>query len=157
MEEELKQARYALNLARLQLARYGINAPPHMIMEAEDLERRVAQLQAAVGQPVTEPRELPPAPPRHRVVYDEPAPRFAERMRAREVGERQRDAEHQVSLLAIHRRNLALLRTQQRQLGAHAPFYIQSQIMDAQASIAGIKDALRSFYGMAVDDLPGDR
>lgn len=157
LQAELRQARKALHLTRIQLARYGMNAPVHLIMEADDLEGKVSQLERALGQNVSEPRQLPPAPPR-RVVDPPPAPHFEERLRARQVGERQRDIEHQLNLLSIHRRNLATLRAQARAYGGwqYAPFHVQNQISGERDAIAQIKDALRSFYQIVVDDLPGD-
>ena len=156
LQDELRSAQKALYLTRLQLARYGINAPVHLIMEAEDLEQKVGQLQRALGQTPTEPRVLPNPPRREYTPPVEPPAQFQERMVGQQERDRQADIEHQAKLLSIHRRNLGVLRQQAKALGAHAPFYVQSQIMDARESIASIKDLLRSRYGQAVEDLAGD-
>lgn len=154
LREELRNAKRALYGTRMQLARYGGSAPVHLIMEEEDLALKVGQLETALGLDLTEPRQLP-TPPSGRQYAPKPAPRFEERMRAQEVEQRQQSIEHQIKLLGVHRQHLALLRAQQRQLGAHAPTYIQAQILERTGEIARVKSALRG-YGYGVADLPGD-
>ena len=159
LREELKTARRALHEMRLSLARYGIAAPAHLVIEEQDQAKNVARLEAALDQPQTEPRILPEVPSRPR--YVEPPRPAREFERMQEVGRehaRQADIEHQAGLLTIHRRNLAHLRSTAKAYGGipFAPIHIQNQMTGEREDIARIKDVLRAFYGQVVDDLAGD-
>lgn len=155
MQDELRQARHALHLTRLQLARYGVGAPVHLIMDEKDLEKKVAQLEAALGQTPTEPRQLPEAP--RQAAYT-PPPRDHER--EREAGrerERQKDIDHQLELLRIHRRNLAHNRAQAKAYGGIdlAPQITRFGMQEARDGIIQAKRNLDQLGG-AYDNLPGD-
>lgn len=155
LEEELRMAQRTLQHLRLQIAKKGISTPPDVLIDAEDTEKHIARLERALGREVTEPRQLPQV--------ERPAPRYApprdyERERAAErQRDRQRDIDHQLGLLSIHRRNLAILRAQAEAHGGwkFAPTHVKNQMIDAQASIAQIKRALDTL-GAAYDNLPGD-
>lgn len=156
LQEELRGARQALHLTRLQLARYGIGAPVHLILDEKDLAKKVAQLEAALGIPQTEPRELPQPAPAPR--YVPPPPRDYER--EREEGrqrERQADINHQLELLRIHRRSLAHVRAQAKAYGGIdlAPQITRFGMQEAREGITQAKRALDQLGG-AYDNLPGD-
>lgn len=151
LRDELRTKRRALNAVRLQLARYGYEAPVHLTLEEEDLAKEVRAIERELSAEQTptlqERRGGPPVPETV----------FRERIAERQTKARQADIDHQMTLLTIHRRNLAFLREQARYHGgnAAAPLATQNGIQDARASIAGHKRSLREM-GVEVDDLPGD-
>lgn len=48
LEEELRMERKALHHLRIQNAKYGISTPPHVLIDIEDTEKRIARLRAAL-------------------------------------------------------------------------------------------------------------
>lgn len=151
---ELQAARETLHEMRMQLARYGSDAPPHMITGERAQAKRVGQLEEALGLPRTEPRVLPDA----RRSAPQPADAFDLEMERRRVKAVRDDIAHQVGLLDAYRRNLALLRATAEAHGGVvlAPVYVQNQMNEARAEIAERKRVLRDLYGRRVDDLAGD-
>lgn len=69
--------------------------------------------------------------------------------------QRQADIDLQMSLLNIHRLNLAHLSAQLRDLGLYAAPHVRSEVALRVQAIARIKAVLRGM-GQQVDDLPGD-
>ena len=156
LREELAVKRRQHHIVRLKLAKFGMNAPVELIIEEEDLAKDVRAIERELGYeqtPTIRERHATPAPPRY--VAPEPEPSFQERMVGQQQKARQDDIAHQMNLINIHRRNLAHLRTQLRELGAFAPPYVRNGVADAIAAIANRKGILRKM-GQAVDDLPGD-
>lgn len=151
---ELKTKRRALRETRLQLARFGIGAPVHLIIQEQDLAKEVRAIERELGieqTPTIRERGIGPPAPR----YTEPD--FQERMDTQQAKQRQKDIEHQLGLLGIHRRNLAHYQQQAKRFGGVdlAPPITRSGIEEGRGNIARIKDILRS-YGIEVEDLAGD-
>jgi hypothetical protein len=145
LTEQLKMKRRLYHEFRMKEARAGIYVDPSITIQREDLEREIRSIERDLGgapMPTATERQRTYAPPSP--AYVEPPQVFQERM----VGE-------QVKLLGIHRRNLGHLRAQLKELGAYAPPYVRSSVVDAQSSIASVKRTLRDM-GQSVDDLPGD-
>jgi hypothetical protein len=157
LREELRTKKRLHQQVRLKLAKFGMNAPPELMIEEEDLAADVRAIERELGADLTptihERRAYAP-PPRYEAPV-EPVQRFQERMVGHQMKARQADIEHQMNLLNIHRRNLGHLRAQLRELGAHAPPYVRNGVQDAMREIASRKAVLRDM-GQAVDDLPGD-
>lgn len=137
LREELTMARRVCHNARLQLAKFGIGAPPHMIIEAEDAERRIAELERALG--------------------IEQRVEFERQAGAEQEAARQADVAQQMKLLGIHRTNLAHYRAQARYHGSieQSPPITRHGIDEARDGITRTKRALEAL-GVRVDDLPGD-
>lgn len=155
-QDELKMKRRALNMIRLDIAKKGISADPYLRIEEEDLVAEIRAIERELGitqTPTLQERRATPAP--RYVAPPEPEPVFQERMVGMQTKARQEDIAHQMSLINIHRRNLAHLRAQMRELGAYAPPYVRNGVQSAIDEIANRKDILRSM-GQSVDDLPGD-
>ena len=156
-QEELTMKRRALQEIRLQLARYGIGAPVNLIIDEQDLAKdiRAIERELGIGQtPTIQERRSAPVPPRYEP-QPEPEPVFQQRLAGQQSIARQADIDHQMNLLNIHRRNLAHLRAQMKELGAFTPPYVRNGIGSAQDEIANRKFILRS-YGVTVDNLAGD-
>lgn len=157
LEQELTLKKRALQQTRLKMARYGINAPVEIIIEEEDLAKEVRGIELQLGAaptPTIQERRATRVEPRY-VPPQEPEPVFQERMRGKDVHDRQGDIAQQRDLLSIHRRTLAHLRAQMKELGAFAPPYVRNSVQDAMREIANRKGILRGM-GQEVDDLPGD-
>ena len=157
LRDELSAKKRALQNTRLQLARYGISAPVNLIMDEEDLVREVRAIERELGidqTPTLQERRAYTPPPRYETPAETPQ-HFQERMVGQQAKARQADIAHQMNLLNIHRRNLAHLRAQLKELGAFAPPYVRNGATDAQREIQSRKNILRDM-GQQVDDLPGD-
>jgi hypothetical protein len=146
-----------------QSAMFGVNTPPEIAMQAEDLAREIRQLQQQLGlgvdgaTPLRGERRSEPRPIRTERYEPLPVPRedFERQVSAAQERERQRDIKHRLEMLSIHRRNLEHYRKQAHAMGAFAPPMVQHGIREAQQGISAAKDALRG-YGVAVEDLAGD-
>lgn len=157
LRQELQTKKRALGHIRLDLAKRGISADPYLRMEEEDLIKDIHAIERELGitqtPTIQERRAYTPLP--CYVAPPEPEPVFQQRMVGQERSMRQADIEHQMSLLNIHRRNLGHLRSQLRELGAHAPPYVRNGVLDAMGDISRIKTILRDM-GQTIDALPGD-
>ena len=160
-QDELTTKKRALNAVRLQLARFGISAPVNLIMDEEDLVKDIRAIERELGitqtPTISERRASVPTTPRYQEPVT-PEPVFQQRIAHQQSSARQADMQHQMGLLKIHRRNLAILREQARYHGgiAASPLPTQNSILDIKSDIARIKNALRDYYNVEVDDLPGD-
>lgn len=152
LTEQLQALRRLQHRDEMTRASYGMNADTSLIIRIEDREKEIRAIEARLGitwpQPAPRPRyETPP----------EPEPVFHQRMVSQQQQARQRDIEHQLTLLQAHRHNLAHYRGQAQLFGGTrmAPPYVGYGIQEAVEKIAKCKEALRS-YGEEVTDLAGD-
>lgn len=159
LRQELKTKRRALGEIRIQLARYGISAPVNLIMDEQDLANDVRAIERELGAeqtPTIQQRRQSTPAPRYEPTPT-PEPIYQARIAQRQTAARQSDIDHQMTLLKIHRSNMAHYRTQARQYGGInlAPPITRNSMNSEREEIQGIKNALRDM-GVAIEDLPGD-
>jgi hypothetical protein len=144
LQAELREKRRALSVLEMKLARYGIDAPVGITMDAEDMRKAVAALEAELG--IKWP--VPAPEPIHRQRYEPPpesAPVFERRVAEQQTRARQQEIAHQIRLLGIHRLQMAHYREQARYFGglAAAPPMTRHGMQEAREGIAQIKRVLR--------------
>lgn len=155
LEEQLRTLRRLQHEDRMTEARYGLSADPSLKIRIEDRAQEIAGIEAQLG--IERPRPAPQSTPIYRRADPVPEPAFRERITSRHTQQRQQEIEHHVSLLGIHRRNLAHYREQAKAYGgvALAPPVTRNGMSGERAQIARIKRILRD-YGEDVADLAGD-
>lgn len=153
LTEQLRALRRLQHQDRLALARAGFSADPSIVIRAEDRQKEIDQIEAQLG------IEQPQPTPSPRPTYSPPIPRreFEAGIAQRQESERQRDINHQMTLLQTHRRNLAHWRAQAKDHGgiSLAPLITHNGMIAERDGIARTKAALAAL-GVAVEDLPGD-
>lgn len=160
LRQELRTKRRALQETRIQMSRYGIGAPVNLITDEKDLAADVRAIERQLGieqtPTIQERRQSAPAP-RYDVPTPTPEPVFRERIAGQQTAARQSDIEHQMKLLAIHRRNMAHYRDQARAFGsiALAPPMTRNGMDEQRDAISRIKQTLHG-YGVEIEDLSGD-
>lgn len=154
LTEQLRALRRLQHADKLALAKTGMYADPSLTIRIEDREKEIAQIEARLG--IEHPQ---PAPRRAPTYEPQPAPRreFDMDITRRQEGARQDDINHQMTLLEIHRRNLAHYRAQAKDHGGInlAPPITRNGMNEARRNIARIKSVLEGL-GVVINDLPGD-
>ena len=142
LQEQLRMLRRLDHADQMTLARCGYGADPSVHIRVEDRRKEIAQIEAQLGV------ERPQLAPRQEYVAREP-------YRPAPALERQRgdDTAYHVTLLGIHRSNLAHYTAQARRYGGVelAPPITQHGITEAREGIVREKRILRA-AGVAVDN-----